>query len=64
MGETTRNPALGAIIIDARGRLARAIGALRSCVDFIELPAIDAPSTPPSEPDQQLARGNPDRRLT
>ncbi|HKZ28517.1 MAG TPA: DUF302 domain-containing protein, partial [Acidimicrobiia bacterium] len=51
MGETTRNPALGAIIIDARGRLGRAIGALRSCVELIELPAIDAPSTPPSEPD-------------
>jgi uncharacterized protein (DUF302 family) len=64
MGETTRNPALGAIIIDLRGRLERAIGALRSCVELIELPAIDAPSTPPSEPGEQLARGKLNRRLT
>jgi uncharacterized protein (DUF302 family) len=64
MGETTRNPALGAIIIDARGRLERAIGTLRSCVDVIELPALNAPLMPQSEPDGQLAQREPNGRLT
>lgn len=64
MGETTRNPALGAIIIDARGRLERAIHTLRSCVDVIELPALDGPLMPRSDRGEQLAQGKLNRRLT